>query len=959
MYPILNFTKYLHQYLMKVLPTLCLFLFSFAVTSAAPLPYSGKVAINGVNFQGDAQFTFALRDANGAAHWRNADANSSINVPVDRGNYIIFLGGQGMNPLPSSLFLDHPELYLEVRFYQADTQEWVHMLPDQRITSAPHALAAEVANLANVAKAVEPGAITKSMLAAEVLADLNDTVVIPQQDTSIQTGSITRDMLSSGVRSDLNRTIVISRDMLPADVLADLNQTVDNASIASNANIAFSKLAINKSDIIGLGIPAADTDTNLSEAAVDSMVANNGFLTAGSITRQMLPGDVLDDLNATISRSRLAADVLSDLDAGIPTDSVTLAMLAPQVRSDLNATISRSRLAGDVLADLNATITRSRLASDVLADLDHSIASGSITRDMLATDVRTDLNASVASGSVTRDMLAADVRADLNASLSSASVTAANIHPDLVKYFLPEIANHPAGVSILQGAGTTLSSGATGKFLTYQWQRNGVNLSGETNGTLVLTDANASLHDGNYTIVVSNDWGSVNSNAATFTVATNSPVITLVGTVSLTHEAATSYTDAGATAVDALDGNLTASIVVAGHDFNNTAIGDNNVTFNVSDAGGNAAAEKIRTVTVVDTTDPVITLVGDSNVSHGINTAWNDPGVTATDTRDGNLSSQVAVSGTVDVNATGANVLTYSVSDAEGNLATAVTRVVHVQVIPLNYALLTGTPNPATVFNTIDQTYFFSNNLSNVIWHKASGKILSGHFSSPGYWSFTAGTSGYSSSPDKTPGGSFARMVHMPAQNVVVYNNAGGYGAIPHNSIYIADIDSSTGLLNNRSQVSFSDNFTGTAKLSSSSASEFLFYDGSGIRHYSVANGSSVLAYVKTISLSQAPTFGGTSSLYGGTFAWDGMYYYFTKENSSSNRSYEAYSSTGVFISSYTASGAGALSGLYFDWSVGRYSSHDGWGERTGGTTHTWSGGSGNDSQSFSPVSSAHATPSQ
>jgi hypothetical protein len=639
---------------MKVISALCLFLFPFAVTSAAPVPYSGKVAINGVNFDGDARFTFALRDANGVAHWRNADANSSINVPVDRGNYIIFLGGQGMNPFPSNLFLDHPELYLQVRFYQADTQEWVHMLPDQRITSAPHALAAEVANLANVAKAVEPGAITKSMLAAEVLADLNDTVVIPQQDTSIQTGSITRDMLSSGVRSDLNRTIVITREMLPADVLADLNQTVDNAAIASNANIAFSKLAINKSDIIGLGIPAADTDTNLSEAAVDSMVANNGFLTAGSITRQMLPGDVLDDLNATITRSRLAVDVLADLNRAIQ-----LSDLAPDVRADLNATITRSRLAADVLADLNQTIT---------------------------------------AGSVTRDMLASDVRADLNASLSSASVTAANMHPDLVKYFLPEISNHPAGVSVLQGTGTTLSSAATGKFLTYQWQKNGVDLSGETNATLVLTDANAA-NDGNYTVLVSNDWGSVTSNVSTFTVATNAPVITLVGTVSVTHEAATSYTDAGATAVDALDGNLTASIVVAGHDFNNSAIGDHNITFNVSDAGGNAAAEKVRTVTMVDTTAPVITLVGDANTSHPITTAWNDPGATAIDTRDGNLSSQVAVSGTVDVNATGANVLTYNVSDAAGNAATSVTRTVNVVQPPsgpwnFTNAVVTGRTGP-------------------------------------------------------------------------------------------------------------------------------------------------------------------------------------------------------------------------------------------------------------------------
>ena len=75
--------------------------------SAAPIPYSGKVAINGLNFQGEAQFTFALRDANGAVHWRNgADADSSINVPVDRGLYVVLLGGQGMNPIPSNLFLD-------------------------------------------------------------------------------------------------------------------------------------------------------------------------------------------------------------------------------------------------------------------------------------------------------------------------------------------------------------------------------------------------------------------------------------------------------------------------------------------------------------------------------------------------------------------------------------------------------------------------------------------------------------------------------------------------------------------------------------------------------------------------------------------------------------------------------------------------------------------------------------
>ena len=871
---------------MRILPVICYFFFSLVCTTAAPVPYAGKIALNGANFNGTAQFIFELRDSEGTVHWRNgAKANASISVPVDRGHYVVLLGGQGMNPLSGKLFLEQPELYLQVRFYSAETQEWLHMLPDHGITSVPHALAADMANLANLAKAVEPGAITRSMLAAEILADLNASVAIPQQNAAIQNGSITRDMLSTALRSDLNRTVEITRGMLSADVLNDLNRSI-------------------------------------------------------VITRSMLPAEVLADLNATITRSRLAADVLSDLDAGIAPDSLTLSMLAPQVRSDINSTISRSRLAADVLVDLNRTIPPA-----------------TVTKTMLAADVLADLGSTIAPGSITSSLLAPGLLAELNSTTPEASVTASKMHPDLIKYFLPEISSHPVGASVLRGTGATLSSEATGKFLTYQWQRNGVDLSGKTNATLVFTSANAA-HDANYTVVVSNDWGSVTSNVSTFNVATNSPVITLVGINSATHEAATSYTDAGATAVDALDGNLTASIVVAGNDFNNTAIGDHNVTFNVSDAGGNAAAQKVRTVTVVDTTDPVITLIGDSNVSHGINTAWNDPGVTATDTLDGNLSAQVSISGTVDVNQTGTSILTYSVSDAAGNVATAVTR--GVQVVQLHHALLTGTPNPATVFNTIDQTYFFSNNLNNVIWHKASGKILSGHFSSPGYWSFTAGTSGYSVSPDKTPGGSFARMVHMPAQNVVVYNNAGGNQAIPHNSIYIADINSSTGLLNNRRQVSFSDNFTGTAKLSSSSATEFIFYDGSGIRHYSVANGSSVLTYTKTVSLSQAPSFDGSSYCFGGTFAWDGMYYYFTKNGSGQgNRAYDVYNSTGIFVDSYTASGSGNINSVYFDWSVGRYSTHDGFGSRSGGATHAWQGGSGNDSQNFSPVSSVHTTPGE
>ena len=37
-------------------------------------------------------------------------------------------------------------------------------------------------------------------------------------------------------------------------------------------------------------------------------------------------------------------------------------------------------------------------------------------------------------------------------------------------------------------------------------------LTGETNATLNITDANATLHDGNYSVVVSNDFGNAESD---------------------------------------------------------------------------------------------------------------------------------------------------------------------------------------------------------------------------------------------------------------------------------------------------------------------------------------------------------------------------------------------------------------------------------------------------------------
>jgi sulfatase modifying factor 1 len=290
------------------------FLLAQSTYALAPVPYSGKVAINGVNYFGEAQFTFSLHDGKDTTHWRNGNkAGDTIKVSVLNGRYNVLLGGQGMNPLPPELFLNHEELYLKVEFDNGEGKGLQHLGPDQLITATPRALVADLAKRAMLADKVTTGAVTRAMLSAEVLSDLNQ---------SIQ---------------------VITREMLPASVLGDLNRTV---------------------------------------------------------TKSMLGSDVLADLNRTVT---------------------------PQM-------------------------------------------------------------------------------------IQSSSITTAQLNEQILKYLKPEITVSPQAPGLIfSGQSMNLTSQAQGKYLTYQWQRNGQPIVGATQASFSIADVNGSLHDGNYSVLVSNDFGSVTS----------------------------------------------------------------------------------------------------------------------------------------------------------------------------------------------------------------------------------------------------------------------------------------------------------------------------------------------------------------------------------------------------------------------------------------------------------------
>ncbi len=75
---------------------------------------------------------------------------------------------------------------------------------------------------------------------------------------------------------------------------------------------------------------------------------------------------------------------------------------------------------------------------------------------------------------------------------------------------------------------------------------------------------------------------------------------------------------------------------------------------------------------------PVIILAGSADMIVPLNSAWTDPGYTATDSDGNDLTASVTISGAVDTTQAATYLLYYQVADAYGTPATPQTRTVHV-----------------------------------------------------------------------------------------------------------------------------------------------------------------------------------------------------------------------------------------------------------------------------------------
>jgi hypothetical protein len=108
-----------------------------------------------------------------------------------------------------------------------------------------------------------------------------------------------------------------------------------------------------------------------------------------------------------------------------------------------------------------------------------------------------------------------------------------------------------------------------------------------------------------------------------------------------------------------------------------------------------------------DESAPVITLKGNTTASVDFKGTYTDDGATATDDKDGDLTSSIVVTNPVMTNSAETYTIKYNVSDKAGNAATEVTRTVNVVIKGAN---MVGTYSVTDKVDTT--TYPYQDNIT-------------------------------------------------------------------------------------------------------------------------------------------------------------------------------------------------------------------------------------------------------
>lgn len=176
-------------------------------------------------------------------------------------------------------------------------------------------------------------------------------------------------------------------------------------------------------------------------------------------------------------------------------------------------------------------------------------------------------------------------------------------------------------------------------------------------------------------------WWTISDSRRVEIVDREPPVLILTEDPNYAAEAGLPYEEEGFRAEDEYDGDLTGQVIREEE--------NGIVTYTVTDSSGNTA-QVVRTVRYADTLPPEILLVGDTDLTISAGTPYEEPGFSAWDHGDGDVTEAVTVSGTVNPWQAGTYTVTYTVSDSHGHTAEATRTVTVVPAQPPEQVVPSG-----------------------------------------------------------------------------------------------------------------------------------------------------------------------------------------------------------------------------------------------------------------------------
>ncbi len=595
----------------------------FTIHASVPVPYAGKVSINGVNFNGQLSFVFAIYDPSKSKLWDSG--SNPIEVPVTNGRYLVLLGGQGMTPLPASLFHQKEELYVGVSADLPNDKVGLVKLGEfQRITAQPYALVAEMAKMADVAnsaKAVEAGAISKSMLGQDVLSDLNRTIT-PQM---IQSSSITASQMAQNT---------ITTAQLNEQILKYLKPEITLQPQA-------------------LGLIFNGQSVNLSSQAEGKFLTyqwqRNGQPIAGATGKSYS----ISEVNGTLHDGNYTVVVSNDF------GSVTSAPTLLQV-DGTPSTHTVASIGMEMIFCPPGTFTMGSPTSETGRGTDETQHQVTLTHgfylgkyEVTQAQYQTVMNGNPAALNADPSQFKGSNRPVDQVSWEDAQVFLSQLNaieqtagrlPAGWKYVLPTEAEWEYACR----AGTTTA---------YSW---GNDINSSLANYNYGNDANQTVNVGQY---AANPWGFYDLHGNVWEWVSDWKANYLTG----------AQTDPEGPASGSVRVKRGGSWIYGGTYLRSARRGSNPPSYRLSSLGFRVGFQPVQP----DRANPELELFGGAAITREAGQAWAEPGVEAHDARDGNITNSITVSGTVDMNSTGTYLLTYSVADAAGNTATA-TRTVTV-----------------------------------------------------------------------------------------------------------------------------------------------------------------------------------------------------------------------------------------------------------------------------------------